>query len=228
MKFFFSFFISLPAFIVLVSAHFATAQTRPPVQVTGVQGSVGIGFTDYSMKSPKGDVKIDRGTYLAASGERGFGVLNLYLSITLSYMDAEGVSNYSYTNLSSSTTYTATDVKFDARMMDGSLGLKLKLIDGYWFRPYVEGGGVGGYHTVTYKSKLDELQAIGSDFKRRDTIMGSGHYAEAGIEIQFSDTFGVKIAGRKTRFKTKDLETLDNRPMEFDSETYYLSALMGF
>lgn len=208
---------------------FAQIQGAPRIpQGAGMQGSAGVGFTDFTVLSPSADIKIDRGTFLAVSGERAFNFMNLYLNLTLSYMNAEGVANYSYTNLSSSTTYTADDVAFRANLLDLGLGFKLKLIDNYWFRPYVEGGGLGGFHEVSYTSKLNELSAQGPDARRKDNIMASGFYYEGGLEIGFTERFGVKLAARFSEYSSKALETLANRKMNFRTETYYLSGLFGF
>lgn len=192
----------------------------------GIQGSVGAGFVDYRVQSPAADFKIDRGIFVAGQIERGFNVLHLYLTLTLSHMQAEGVSNYQYTNLSASQTYTATDVEFKSAVTDLALGLKMKLIDDYWFRPYVEGGGLGGYHQISYSAN-DTLVAQGTEYKTKDVVMGSGYYGEAGIEAMFSDSFGVKLAARESIYQTKKLETLNNRPLRFNSETYYFSLLFG-
>jgi hypothetical protein len=112
--------------------------------------------------------------------------------------------------------------------MELGLGFKLKLIDDYWFRPYVELGGLASYNEVSYKSKRDELSAQGSDYKTKDTIMGSGYYGEGGFEIQFSERFGVKLAARLSHERTKKLDTLDKTPLEYSAETYYLAGLVGF
>jgi hypothetical protein len=190
----------------------------------GIKGSVGIGFADFTVQSPSGDFKIDRGTFLVGSIERAF-VKHVYLTLTLSMMNAEGFSNYDYTG---SVNYNVSDVGFRSSVTDLGLGLKFKLFDGYWFTPYLEGGGLAGYHQVTYTTKQSVLQGIGSDYKLKDSIMGSGYYGEAGVEIAFSERFGVKLAARKSEYDTKPLETLGNRGLRFMSETYYFSGLFGF
>jgi hypothetical protein len=194
----------------------------------GLQGSVGAGFGDFFVDSPSTDLKIDRGTYLVAGIERGFDFMHLYLTLGLSYMSANGVANYRYTDLSSSVTYTASDVTFRSNVSELTLGLKLKLIDDYWFRPYVEGGGIADYHQITYTSKQDVLKAQGSTYKASDVAMGSGTYAEAGIEAMFSDKFGVRLSARRTHVKTKAMETLNNENIHLTMETYYFALLFGF
>lgn len=213
-----------------LTANKAWSQIRgaPSIQQAGIQGSAGVGFTDFTVVSPSSDVKIDRGTYIAVSAEKAFNFMQLYLNLTLSYMNAEGVANYNYTNLSSSTTYTANDVAFRATLFDLGLGLKLKLIDNYWFRPYVEGGGLGGFHEVSYTSKQNDLSSQGSDYKRKDNIMASGFYYEGGLEVSFTERFGVRLAARMSDYRSKALETLADRTMHFRTETYYLSGLFGF
>ncbi len=216
----------------LFLGQIAFAQVRgvpslPSRGTVGLQGSVGAGFADFSIKDPQDDLRVDRGIFAAAAIERGFNVLNLYLTLTLSNLNAEGLANYSYRNLSSATTYTATDIKFTANILDLGLGLKMKLIDKYWFRPYIEGGGLGGYHTINYSSKMDTLAAQGSDYKSKDVVMGSGVYGEAGLEAMFAQSFGVKLAARQSTYQTKKLETLQDRTLRFVVETYYFSLLFG-
>jgi opacity protein-like surface antigen len=120
------------------------------------------------------------------------------------------------------------DVGFSASLLDLSLGFKLKLIDGYWFRPYIEGGGSGGHYQLNYRTKTDTLNAIGNDWKKTDVIMSSGYYVEGGLEVAFTNNFGIKFAGRFSDQTTKDLVTLGSAKIRFRAETYYLSVLMGF
>ncbi len=198
-----------------------------PTGGLGFKGSAGVGFADFKTHTPSEDFRLNRGTYFAAALERGFNVLHLYLTFGLSYMSAEGEANYEYSNLSSSTSYAMDDVPFKASMYEVSLGLKLKLIDNYWFRPYLEGGGIGSYNQVAYGTKISQLSTVGSDYKAKDVIMGSGYYGEGGVEIAFNDKFGVRLAARQAMMQTKKLETLANRPVRMQNEIYYLSLLFG-
>ena len=225
----------IAALVILLASEFTFAQIQglprlPSAggKALGLQGSIGAGFVDFNVQDPKEDFKIDRGMYLVGSIERGFNVAHLYLTLGLSHMTAEGVANYAYANLSSSHSYAATDVKFKSVVTDLSLGLKMKLIDHYWFRPYIEGGGLGGYQQITYTSKNAEIGAQGPDPKTKDVVMGSGYYGEGGMEIMFSDAFGVKLAARQSRYQTKKMETLGDRALRYSSETYYFALLFGF
>lgn len=196
--------------------------------MNGVQGSAGAGFADFQVEVPSRDFRIDRGTFAAIQMERGFGVLNLYFTMTLSQLNAEGTANYKYTNLASTTVYEAKDVNFTASFLDLGLGFKLKLIDDYWFRPYIEAGGSGGYYELAYRTKMDVLNAQGNDWKPRDVIMGAGYYGEGGLEIAFSEKFGIKFAVRLSDQSSKELVTQNSEKLRFKAETYYLSALVGF
>lgn len=201
---------------------------RIPAGGAGLRGSAGIGFTEFTVHSPSTDFKLDRGTYIMVSLERGFDFANLYFTMSLGHMNADGHANYSYTNLSSSQTYTASDVAFKAAMTELALGFKFRLIDKYWFSPYIEGGGVGCYNDVKYTANIEALTAQGSDWKRNEVIMGSGYYGEGGIDVKFSEKFGLKFAGRMSEVRSKNMETLSNRPISLKTETYYLSATFGF
>lgn len=211
-------------------SNFAFAQGVPKISAgggMGLQGHAGAGFADFTTQSPEADFKMDRGVFATVGIERGFNVMNLYLTLSLSNLQANGLSKYQYTNLSNSNSYSANDVKFSDSILDLGLGLKIKLIDKYWFRPYVEGGGLGGYHAINYTSKLETLAAQGNDYKGKDQVMGSGYYAEGGLEAMFSDRFGLKLGARRSNYETKALETLANRALKFSVETYYFSLLFG-
>lgn len=226
--------LSLLALFVFSSFTFAqNLRNMPslPKSGAGLTGSVGIGFADFGTLTPAADYKLDRGTYINASLERSFEVMHLYLTMGLNFMDAKGLANYSYSNLSSSHTYSLSDVNFQAKTYELALGLKMKLIDGYWFRPYIEGGGMANYNEVTYgfnTTQTATLTTVGSDYKSKDVIMGSGYYYEGGVEVMFSDKFGVKLSARQALVQTKKLETLGDRVVRLRTENYYFSALFGF
>jgi hypothetical protein len=208
-------------------AHSAPGSDLKP---TGISGSLGAGFATFKIKEPsKSNLKLDQAVFAGLSGEKGFGVLNMYLTISLGYMQTKGQSNYRYSTLSNQV-YAATDVGFDANLFQAGLGLKIKIIDGYWIRPYVEGGGVGGYFTIKYNSNLQSklISPPGTNFKKEDSLLDFGKYAEAGAEISFSEKFGIRAAARQIFNETKEFETLDNSRINYESTIFYLNALMKF
>lgn len=191
----------------------------------GMKGSAGAGFVDFETISPKSDFKMDRGIYVAAAIERPFGFLNLHLVLSINHMNASGEANYNYAK--NGVTYTANGLGFKAQMFDLGLGLKLKAFEDFWFRPYIGGGGLGGYHEITYSSS-SALTAQGSEYKTKDTVMGSGYYGEAGLEIEFTEKFGVLLGGRFSEYNSKALETLGGQKLQFRTETYFFAGLIGF
>ena len=221
----------LSIFFVTLVSNAQTIKGLPSIPTSsgslGFKGSVGAGFADFKTQSPASDFRLERGTYFTGALERPFNVMHLHLTFGLNYMAAEGQANYDYSNLSTSTAYSMDDIDFKAQMFEVTLGLKFKLIEEYWFRPYIEGGGIGSYNNVNYGSRISDLNSVGADFKRKDVIMGSGYYAEAGFEIQFNPKFGVRLAARQANVQTKKLETLGNRPVLMQNEIYYLSMLFG-
>lgn len=218
----------------LVFFAVSTSYAQYRIQPTGIMGSAGFGFVDFTTKAPLDkSFEIDNGVFTAVAGEKGIGAANLYLTISLNYLKADGTSAYDYTTTSGATQYTSTsDVSFNVDLFQAGLGLKLKLIDDSWIKPYVEGGGLFGYFQIKYTNLQvgTNVTVTGTDtgIKRDDSIFDFGYYGEAGLELAFSDTFGLRLAARMTKNKTKDFETLADKQVEYDSNVYYLSLLKSF
>ncbi len=194
---------------------------RVNLRPDGISGSAGVGFAVFNVRAPNNlNLRVDDGVFAGLGVEKGFGAMNLYLTFGLSYLDTKGQVNYDYTPLSGSP-FTASGVSFDANFMQANLGFKLKLLEDYWFRPYLEGGGLGGYFSIKYKN-------IPSAPKLSDSLLDFGSYYEGGVEVSFSDAFGVKLAARFTNNETKELDTLGNQKFRYLGQVYYLSALKAF
>lgn len=219
-------------FIIVIAALLMTSTSYAQfggIRPTGIMGSAGFGFVNFDVDAPlTQNLEIDDGVYTSVGGEKGFGVANLYLTIALNYLKADGDTDYSYT--SGSNTYTSnTKINFDTDLFQVGLGLKLKLIDEGWFKPYVEAGGLFGYFQIKYKN-LSSTTVNGPDnnFKKSDSLFDFGYYGEAGLEITFSETFGVKVGMRVTQNETKEFETLGDQKVEYQSQVYYLGLLKKF
>ncbi len=221
----------LPILLVLISFE-AFPQSVTEFAPDGINGYAGVGFATFDVRSPDSfDIKIDQATYFYIGGEKGFDFMNLYLTISFQYMDTNGQSNYYYESVSGDTVWEDNDVDFHATLFQAGLGLKLKLIDGYWFRPYVEFGGLGGYFQLNYTTDADEIertQGTDDDPKLKDSLLDFGRYLEVGIEIAFSDSWGVKPAARFIQSETKKLETLDDRTLIYHGNVYFISLLKAF
>ncbi|MGE3975746.1 MAG: outer membrane beta-barrel protein [Bdellovibrionales bacterium] len=202
----------------------------PKFAPKGISGYVGAGFANFTVKNPPQQFKLDQGVYMNLGGERGFGFMNLYLTFGFGYLSTKGQTYYDYTTLSGNI-YQAADVNFKSDIFQTGLGLKLKLIDGYWFKPYVEGGGNFGYYTIKYEfssTQKTQLALAGSNYKKEDSIIDFGHYMEAGAEIAFSNSFALRAAARLIRSETKEVETLNKQKINYESEIYYLGLMKSF
>lgn len=221
------FLFVLAALLITSTSYAQFSGIRP----TGITGSAGFGFVNFDTKAPLAQsFEIDDGVYTAIGGEKGLGAANLYLTLSLGYLKADGETLYDYTTTNGATHYTSNSVvNFDLNVFQAGLGLKLKLIEEYWIRPYVEGGGLFGYFQVKYRN-LTGLNVTGPDTgsKKDDSLFDFGYYGEAGLELEFSETFGLKAAMRMTKNKTKEFETLADQKVEYDSQVYYISLLKKF
>jgi hypothetical protein len=172
------------------------------INPSGISGSAGAGVVLFDVVKPSSEFLLDQGIYAAIQAERGLGFLHLYLTISLSYLTTQ--------------------------VFQGGLGLKFKLLQQSWVRPYVEAGGTGGYYQIAYKDTATKVTGPGSAAKDKDAILDFGTYAEGGVELAFSSTFGIRAAARFTENQTKAFVTLNNQKIQYRSEIYYLSALKNF
>lgn len=204
----------------------ANAQSIRPA---GLNGYAGFGFSEFTIDSDGSqNLRMDRGVFATVAGERGFGFLNSYLTFTINLLKSDGNSNYEYTPLSG-TKVTANNISFSSDLFQFALGYKIKIFDGSWFRPYAELGAVGGYYQIKYSlSSSDVLTGNFSDAKTSENLFDSGTYGEAGIEIDFSPEFGLKIAARQMQMQTAKFETLNNNKLGYKATVTFLSVLKSF
>lgn len=210
------------------------APGSPRFNPKGVNGHVGVGFSTFTVANPSREFRLDNGIYANLGGERGFGFLNLALTFGIGYLTSEGQAHYKYRTLSGAQTYEALDSRFKQDTFNLSLGLKLRLIDGFFFRPYVEGGGTFNYTTLKFNFTNAQKAAFpDQSFKDGESLMGFGKYAEGGAEIAFSDSFGLYVAGRIEWVETKEFEVLydannEKQKIVFASTTYFVGLLKSF
>lgn len=229
-------FIFIAALFIATPSFAQRGRTTAPTSAsdfkpTGINGSAGFGFAHWTILDPESaNFRFDQTQFAGISAERGFGILNLYLNLSLGYLKGTGQVNYHYETLSQEI-YTATDVNYTMELFQAGLGLKFKLIDGFWFRPYVEGGGYGGWFQIKYNNLSDRLQQAGNtgtNYKASDTLLDFGRYGEAGVEVDFSGTFGLRPAARFVTSETKKLLTLNNKVLRYEAAVYYLALLIKF
>jgi len=204
------------------------------INPTGFNGHVGGGFSNFTVSSPSSEFKFDPGLSVNFGGEKGLGALNLALTFGINYLTAQGQAHYRYKTLSG-TTYNALDANFKQDLFEVSLGMKFRLIDGFFIKPYVEGGGSFGYSVLQFNFTDAQKLAFGNtNYKSQDSLFALGKYAEGGAEISFSPTFGLYLAAREEWIETKEFDTLysssTNLPQKliFATTTYYVGVLKAF
>ncbi len=222
------FFLSLFLFL---TATAAKAQNTSGFKPSGINGSAGVGFVEWEILEPlSSNMRFDQGQFVAIAAEKGFNFFNLYLNLSLAYMKTTGQTIYSYSNLSGES-YAANDVNFSSELFQAGLGLKWKIIDGYWIRPYIEAGGTGGYFTIKYDnldSKVVSTPTGQKNYKKTDSLLDFGRYGEGGAEISFSNTFGLRFAMRVIESRTKKFKTLGDAEIQYKANIYYMALLMSF
>lgn len=217
-------------YVILAFQALAYAASVPKFNPKGVSGWAGAGFANFTVKDPSDGYKLDRGQFVALGGEKGFEVLNLYLTFGFGYLTTSGQATYGYQTLSGES-YAANDVNFKAELFQANLGLKFKLIDSGWFKPYAEGGGMFGYYNMKYDFSATQktaLGTVGSNYKKEDAIIDMGSYVEGGLEILFADSFGLKAAARLVKSQTKEAETISKKKIDYEAEIYYLGLMKSF
>ena len=144
-------------------------------------------------------------------------------------MTTEGMSFYDYSTLGG-VRYVGTDIAFDSNNYQLGIGFRQRFFPRSWFRPYVEAGGLFGYHELRYKGNLGGITMIGAGdanaFKRRDALTGFGYYGEGGIEIDFSETYGIRVGGRYQMTETRAFETLAEQKVKFETLVFQMAFLL--
>jgi hypothetical protein len=215
--------------VVILASEIGHTQSAFQIHPQGVAGSAGAGVISFQIQDPQAsNFTVNQGTFAAVSAEHGFGFAHLYLNLSLGYLTTTGNVNYNYTTLSG-TKYTASNAAFQANIFQGALGLKWKIIDDYFLRPYVEGGGTAGYFTLNYTNLPNVLPSnSGTDYKSQDSLLEFGDYVEGGTEISFSPRFGIRAAARFVDSYSKQFDTLGKSSVHYKASIYYLALLANF
>jgi hypothetical protein len=195
----------------------------------GIHTYGGFGFADYKVISPENNFQMDQGIFAFIGGERDVNDNGLSVTISFNYMTTEGLAFYDYSTLGG-VQYTGTDIAFDSNNYQLGIGLKQRFFPSSWFRPYVEGGGLFGYHEIKYKGNLGGITMNGggdpNGFKRKDALTGFGYYGEGGVEIDFSETYGIRVGGRYQITETRAYETLADQKVKFETLVFQLAFLL--
>lgn len=198
----------------------------------GIRTYAGMGFADFEVKSPASNFRMDQGVYAFIGGERDINESGTSVTISFNYLTTQGQSFYDYSTLGGAR-YTGADIGFDSTNYQLGLGFRQRFFPQSWLRPYVEGGGLFGYHEIKYTDNINSITQVAgapnaADFKRDDALVGFGYYGEAGLEIDFSDTYGVKVGGRYQMTETRAFETLGDQKVKFETLIFQLGLVLAF
>ncbi|MCB0377728.1 MAG: outer membrane beta-barrel protein [Bdellovibrionales bacterium] len=189
----------------------------------GMAGYAGFGVAEFTVLNPRADFRMDQGTYIYLGGEKEIGHTGLFITINLNFMESSGQSLYDYTALGG-TQYQnnpGSQIDFDSSHYQIGMGLKFKLFPTSWFRPYGEGGGLFGFHEVRHNARASDLTVTDGNHKTKDTLSGFGYYMEAGLEVDFSEIWGVRAAARYQLTETRPFETLGNEKIKYETRIFF-------
>lgn len=192
----------------------------------GMSGYLGFGVADFSVINPESNFRMDDGTFIYLGGEKQIGLTGLFITISINYMESSGASFYDYTTLGG-VNYTnqgvTPQIDFDSTHLQLGLGLKFKIFPTSWFRPYGEGGGLFGYHTIKHNIGSADLNNNDGGAKTEDGLTGFGYYLEAGLEIDFSELWGIRVGARHSITETREFETLANQKVKYEAQTFHFA-----
>ncbi len=189
----------------------------------GMAGYLGFGVADFTVINPATDFRMDQGTFVYLAGEKEIGKTGLFITITINYMESGGQSFYDYTTLGG-TNYTnqgvTQEIDFDSSHLQLGLGLKFKLFPTSFFRPYGEGGGLFGYHTIKHNIGSNDLNNNDGGARTEDGLTGFGYYAAAGIEVDFSELWGIRAGVSYQVTETRPFETLGEQKVKYEVRAF--------
>lgn len=196
----------------------------------GMSGYLGFGVAEFTVLNPTQSFRMDQGIQVYLSGEKQIGKTGLFITIGFNYMKSDGQSFYDYTTLGGTNyaTNPGAEVEFSSDHMQLGLGLKFKIFPTSFFRPYGEGGGLFGYHSLSYKPHAGDLTNTDGGHKAKDGLTGFGYYAEAGVEIDFSEYWGIKTGARYQITETRPFETLGNEKIKYETRIFQFGISRRF
>lgn len=196
----------------------------------GMSGYAGFGVAEFSVINPATAFRMDQGTMAYLGGEKELGQSGMFITININYMKSDGQSFYDYTTLGGTNyaTNPGTEIEFSSTHYQLGLGLKFKIFPTSFFRPYGEGGGLFGYHEIQYKPQNGQLTNSDGNHKSKDGLTGFGYYVEAGLEIDFSEIWGIRTGVRYQLTETRAFETLGNEKVKYEMRAFQFAIGRSF
>lgn len=192
---------------------------------SGMAGYLGFGVAEFTVLNPAQNFRMDQGTYVYLAGEKQIGLTGLFITISINYMESGGQTFYDYTTLGGQNyTQSGAQLDFDSNHLALGLGLKFKIFPTSFFRPYGEAGGLFGYHTINYSGNNGDYLLNGGPSdggqNTEDGLTGFGYYGEAGVEIDFSEVWGIRAGIRYEVTETRPFETLGEQEVKYEVRAF--------
>jgi hypothetical protein len=218
--------VSLISLIIFIGSSFAQAQAQrfggTNMNMRGMSGYMGFGVAEFTLLNPASEFRMDSGTQVYVAGEKEIGKTGFFITISMSFMQNKGQSFYDYTTLGGTNyaTNPGTQIDFTAEHLHLGMGLKFKIFPTSFFRPYGEGGGLFSYHGMNYRPQQGQLTNSDGGQRNEDGLIGFGYYMEAGIEVDFSELWGVRVGARYLVSDTRPFETLGNQQVKYEARIF--------
>lgn len=207
---------------ILVMGETASAQFGS-IRPRGMRGSAGFGFADYTVLEGANSFKMNNGMFTTIQGE-GEVAGPLFATLSLNYLQTDGRTDYKYSTLSQ--TFSGTDLGFNSNTFQIGLGLKVRPFDAI-LSPYAEAGGLIGYYQINYQDAATKISPAG-DYRTKDGVTELGYYGDAGIEVNFTQKFGVKVGYRYHLMETRSANTLSDRKIKYESRIIHFGIITQF
>jgi hypothetical protein len=199
-------------------------------QAQAIKPSFAFGFTSYGVSNPASNFSLDSGFFAQLGVEAPLNDDGLSLNAFFNYMNSGGGYG-AYNYQSGSTNYSSSRVDVDYTGYQLGLGLRQRFLLGSAFRPYIEGGGLFGYHNLEYgdTSTITSSGPGAADaFKESESQMSVGYYGEVGADLDLAEALGLKVGVRYQYSQSSEFETLGEEKLTFDNVFFIFGLALRF
>lgn len=157
-----------------------------------------------------------------------FPMLRNFMSFTIGFMYARMYGKSQYQDRL--TGLQINDQKSFLSNTEGMFGLKFRPVNFKYLKLYVGGGGILGSKKLRH-DKADYEERFGpapTSFKEIEKKKGWGHFLEAGTEIIFSKTSGLRVGAQLINQSTERFATLNKKSINGSYAVYTLMYIHYF
>lgn len=190
----------------------------------GMRGTVGVGLAEYNVIQGGQNFQMDGGLFTSVQGETELSG-PLLITLQLNYLQSKGRTNYNYSTLSQN--FTGSDLGFSSNTFQIGLGLKYRPFSQAVMSPYIEGGGLVGYYQLQFLNAAAKISPSG-DYKSKDSLIETGYFGDAGLEVMFSEKFAIQIGYRYQMMTTRPFSTLGNSTLVYSARIIHFGVSTQF